>query len=312
MSWALNNVILSPDEAEVFRRKVLPACDDVIVEIGFGNGEFLLDMASRDKRGFYFGIEVSMTSMLKAARKCLALYLSNVRLLFGDGSFLLREFFLPESVDKVYVNFPCPWPKKRHAKRRLVTPDFACNLAHALKVGGFFELASDELWYVEDARRCLLENPAFAVDEVAVGKDSSFRTKYEEKWISMGKSIYRLKAAKGMPFRAEPVADWEAVALNVKAKKTGEWNASRLNCLFGLTGGDERFRWTFKDLFFGSEGVCLLQAITVDDGFEQKFYIRIVPGEDEVLIKLDDASSVYRTPAVKKSFAALAEEIERL
>jgi len=200
MSWALNRVILSPYEASVFRRETLPTCDDVTVEIGFGNGEFLLDMASRNERGFCFGIEVSMTSILKAARKCLMRRLPNVRLLCGDGSFLLREFFLPESVGRVYVNFPCPWPKKRHAKRRLVTPGFVCNLAHALKVKGAFELASDERWYIEDARTCLLENPAFEVGDVLVGESSSFRTKYEEKWISMGKSIYRLKATKHVPF----------------------------------------------------------------------------------------------------------------
>jgi len=312
MSWALNKVILSPYEASVFRRETLPTCDDVTVEIGFGNGEFLLDMASRNERGFCFGIEVSMTSILKAARKCLMRRLPNVRLLCGDGSFLLREFFLPESVGRVYVNFPCPWPKKRHAKRRLVTPGFVCNLAHALKVKGAFELASDERWYIEDARTCLLGNPAFEVGDVLVGESSSFRTKYEEKWISMGKSIYRLKVTKHVPFGVEPVVDWEVTALNVKAKRPDVWEASRLSCLCGLTGGEERFRWTFKDLFLGSQETALLQAITVDDGFEQKFYIRLVPCEGEVLIKLDDASSIYRTPAVKRSFAALAEEIERL
>jgi tRNA (guanine-N7-)-methyltransferase len=86
----------------------------------------------------------------------------------------------------------------------------------------------------------------------------------------------------------------------------------KLGFMTNKTGGDDRFKWTFKDAFFGDDETGLLQVITADDGFQQKFYVRVIPRENSVLIKLDDASTVYRTPAVKESFKALAEEIGKL
>lgn len=312
MSWTLDKVILSPDSARLFRREELPRRGALFAEIGFGNGDFLLNLASARRDALCIGIEVSLTSLLKAARKVLRGGIDNVKLLNGDGSFLLREFFLPETVEGVFVNFPCPWPKKRHSKRRLINSLFADNLAGALKIGGFFELASDEKWFVDEARGCLLENGALEVGEIQRHLGGPIGTKYEQKWISLGKSIYRLRATKVSFFRTTSIVDWEEVALDINKEMPKGWRMGKLGFMTNKAGGDDRFKWAFKDAFFGDDGTGLLQVITADDGFQQKFYVRVIPRENSVLIKLDDASTVYRTPAVKGAFKALAEEIGKL
>jgi len=91
--------------------------------------------------------------MVKAGRKLAQSGIRNVRLALLDGKFGLRELFQDGSVAQVYVNFPCPWPKSRHAQRRLVDEGFAQTLAAVLAQKGEFHLVTDALWYAQEAGR---------------------------------------------------------------------------------------------------------------------------------------------------------------
>ncbi len=122
---------LPPDWRWVFGREA-----PLVVEIGFGNGEFLAEEAANHPEFDYVGFELSLTCIEKAGRKFHAAGLGNVRVVRLDGRFGLRELFADESVREVIVNFPCPWPKARHAERRLVNEGFARTLAAVLEPGG--------------------------------------------------------------------------------------------------------------------------------------------------------------------------------
>jgi tRNA (guanine-N7-)-methyltransferase len=125
----------------------------VQVEIGFGGGEHLVAEASRaPERGFpdrgFIGVEPFVNGMAKAVAAIADGSLANVRLFGGDAARLL-DWLPAHSVDTVDLLYPDPWPKKRHWKRRFVSPENLDRIARVLKPGGTFRFASDIPGYVE-------------------------------------------------------------------------------------------------------------------------------------------------------------------
>ncbi len=135
------------DAAAVFSR-----CDaPVILEIGFGNGDTLLEMASAHPEKAYLGIEVHRPGVGHLLRLLAHHGVTNVRIYCADAVDVLKGCIADASVDGVNLFFPDPWPKKRHHKRRLVTPEFIDLIAKKLKIGGCFHAATD--W--EDYAQCM-------------------------------------------------------------------------------------------------------------------------------------------------------------
>lgn len=120
-----------------------------LVEIGFGNGETLVDMARSDPRTDYLGIDVYEPGIGRLLASIADAGLTNVRVLRGDATEVLSESIAPESLNTVLLLFPDPWPKKRHHKRRLVQADFVNLVASRLVPGGIFHLATDWQDYAE-------------------------------------------------------------------------------------------------------------------------------------------------------------------
>lgn len=113
------------------------------LEIGFGNGEHLANLAAAHPERDYLGIEVHRPGvghllMLAAERG-----LTNVRASQHDAVEVLNGQIVPASLDEVLVLFPDPWHKKRHHKRRLIQPPFVELIATRLRAGGVFRLATD-------------------------------------------------------------------------------------------------------------------------------------------------------------------------
>ena len=94
----------------------------LIVEIGFGRGEFLIEQAHKAPGSAFLGIEVSHKRCLKLARRLARTELTNVRLIEMTAQRAVREFLPWSSVSCFWINYPDPWPKKRHRDRRLIDP----------------------------------------------------------------------------------------------------------------------------------------------------------------------------------------------
>jgi len=139
----------APDDTAVRR---------LVLEIGFGRGEFLLALAAAAPETDFVGVEVSWKRVLKLARKVARARLANVVLVVGRGEEALRDWFAPRSLAEIWVNFSDPWPKARHAERRLVQPSFAALAARALAVDGLLHVATDDVPY------------AHQIDEVLAGE----------------------------------------------------------------------------------------------------------------------------------------------
>lgn len=121
----------------------------VVLEIGFGMGDSLLEMASREPEKNYIGIEVHTPGVGRLLSNADEEGLTNIRIYAEDAIDVLAKCIPDNSLDVLQLFFPDPWHKKRHHKRRIVQPDFAQNLRKKLKVGGYFHMATDWENYAE-------------------------------------------------------------------------------------------------------------------------------------------------------------------
>ena len=128
---------------------VFPKPADLVVEIGFGNGEQLLFGALHEPERNFIGIEVHSPGVGRALNAVAEASLGNVRIYRHDAVEVLRDDIADGSLSEVRIYFPDPWHKKRHHKRRLIQADFIALLCLKLKPGGLLHLASDWQEYVE-------------------------------------------------------------------------------------------------------------------------------------------------------------------
>lgn len=165
------------------------------LEIGFGMGDSLLAMAQNHPNTNFVGIEVHEPGIGRLTAMADALNLSNLKLINGDALALLGN--LPDNhIDTVQLYFPDPWQKKRHYKRRFVTPDRMSLVAQKLVQGGIFHAATDwehyALWMLD-----VLDNMAVFENMAGAGKFSprpDFRplTKFEQRGITFGHGVWDL------------------------------------------------------------------------------------------------------------------------
>ena len=112
------------------------------IEIGMGKGKFIMELAKINPQINYLGIERYPSVLLRAIEKREEMELSNIYFLCMDAK-ALTEVFAPEEVSRIYLNFSDPWPKDRHAKRRLTSPEFMKIYDQVLKKDGVLEFKTD-------------------------------------------------------------------------------------------------------------------------------------------------------------------------
>ncbi|PTW63009.1 tRNA (guanine-N7-)-methyltransferase [Breoghania corrubedonensis] len=172
------------------------AVDDITLEIGFGGGEHLVHRAGEAPRTGFIGVEPFVNGMAKALAAIEAAGLENIRL-HDDDAIGLLDWLPAASIDRAYLLYPDPWPKKRHWKRRFVGPDNLDRLARALKPGAEFRFASDIDTYVDWTLRHVRAHPAFEWSaECAADWREPWQgwpgTRYEAKAIHEGRRGYYL------------------------------------------------------------------------------------------------------------------------
>ena len=121
----------------------------VTLEIGFGNGASLAEMAAQEPESDFIGIEVHRPGVGRLLRQLEQQGLGNVRVFCHDAVEVLEESIPDACLHRVLLFFPDPWPKKKHHKRRIVQADFVSLVARKLKSDGVFHLATDWQSYAE-------------------------------------------------------------------------------------------------------------------------------------------------------------------
>lgn len=167
-----------------------------VLEIGFGMGDALLQMAQARPDRDFIGIEVYEAGLGRLLSRLMAREVGNVRILRGDAAEVLPRCIENSSLAAVALYFPDPWPKKRHHKRRLVQPAFASLVAAKLTPGGRFLLATDWEDYAEHMLRVLESTPQLS-NEAGAGcysprSDERPQTKFERRGERLGHNILDL------------------------------------------------------------------------------------------------------------------------
>lgn len=169
------------------------------IEIGMGKGQFLTRLAKENPHINYIGIERYSSVLLRALQKMEQEPLSNLRFLCIDAD-SITEIFEKNEVDKIYLNFSDPWPKDRHAKRRLTSRQFFARYNDILKPDGNVEFKTDNrdlflfsLDEVEEAGWKLAAH-TFDLHHDEALNQGNIMTEYEEKFSSLGNPIHKLIA----------------------------------------------------------------------------------------------------------------------
>ncbi len=181
----------------------------LVLEIGFGNGDTLAELAVRHPEKDFIGVEVHEPGVGHLLLQVESHALTNVKVAVGDAVELLESDFADEALDEVLILFPDPWPKKRHHKRRLVQPDLLTLLAAKMRHGGLLHMATDWEPYAEHMRECVEACPWFdnlATEAGFVPRPNSRpATKFERRGQRLGHKVWDLQCLRN---RAEvPAAD---------------------------------------------------------------------------------------------------------
>ena len=172
------------------------------IEVGMGKGRFLMDLARLHPEINYIGIERYTSVLLRAVQKMQEDELPNVHFLCIDAA-TLPDIFDRNEVDRIYLNFSDPWPKARHAKRRLTSREFLARYDQILVQDGKVEFKTDNkelfefsLEEVEEAG-WNLEASTFDLHHNEEMVQGNVMTEYEEKFSSMGNPICKMVISRG-------------------------------------------------------------------------------------------------------------------
>ncbi len=178
----LNTHPFPPCPEQLFRRQ-----GPLVLEVGFGDGGFLRSIALEHPDWNILGADTTRPSVERAFRRLRRNRIDNVWLYRGSGVFLLRNLCPLNSLFKAYVNFPDPWPKKRHRGRRLLTPGFFALLSTRLRSEGNFLLTTDHEPYY---RRALSNAAEYFDVRPKQPPPAAVRTKYAAKWQALRRPLY--------------------------------------------------------------------------------------------------------------------------
>ncbi|QPJ66590.1 MAG: tRNA (guanosine(46)-N7)-methyltransferase TrmB [Candidatus Nitrohelix vancouverensis] len=188
----------SPLFLDVDERPDWPALFDnanpLKLEIGFGGGSFLIEMAAKERDSNFIGMDFYHKGIRKTVTRLEKLKMNNVRIAYGDAREKIPAMFTRGDLSEIFINFPDPWPKKRHAKRRLVKPEMLSILSEKLIQGGRLRLATDCAPYAMEMMEHL-EAESTLHNKTGKGKflelrDDLPKTKYEKNFIRAGDRIY--------------------------------------------------------------------------------------------------------------------------
>lgn len=169
------------------------------IEIGMGKGQFIMKLAKEHPDINYIGIERYSSVLLRALQKMEIEPLPNIRFLCMDAS-IITEVFDKEEVAKIYLNFSDPWPKERHAKRRLTSRQFFERYDKILAGNGVVEFKTDNddlfAFSMEEVAEAgwTLDEHTFDLHHDPVLNEGNVMTEYEEKFSSLGHPIHKLIA----------------------------------------------------------------------------------------------------------------------
>lgn len=190
-------IVNKPEEYKGRWKEVFLNDNPIQIEIGMGKGQFITSLALKNSNINYIGIEKYSSVLVRAIEKQQELELDNLCFIRMDAEAIINVFAKNE-IDKIYLNFSDPWPKDRHAKRRLTARQFLERYDQILKPEGRIEFKTDNralfdfsLEEVNDTE-WILEACTFDLHHEDKMKEGNIMTEYEEKFSAIGNPIHKL------------------------------------------------------------------------------------------------------------------------
>ena len=191
-------VILNPADAKGRWQEIFGNDHPIHVEVGSGKGAFVSGMAKANPEINYIGIDIQKSVLSYALDKVLATAVPNIKLLWVDGSDL-TDYFEEGEIDRLYLNFSDPWPKKRHEKRRLTYQSFLATYQQILPEKGEIHFKTDNRGLFEYSLVSFsqygMKLKGVWLDLHASDFEDNVLTEYEQKFANKGQVIYRVEAA---------------------------------------------------------------------------------------------------------------------
>ncbi len=175
------------DFDSVFRRAA-----PVEVDIGSGNGSFLAALAQKNPDRNFLGLERLLGRVRSACRKIAEQNLSNARVLRLESSYAIQYLLPPRSIAVFHLLFPDPWPKRRHQRRRIVTPEFLRSIHRALTAKGLLTVATDEQDYFDEMVKMADHLRAFVIGQSGGVQWNLPASAFERRFRDKGIHIHRL------------------------------------------------------------------------------------------------------------------------
>ena len=280
--------------------------DSLLVEIGFGRGDFIVRLAKENPHKRIVGFELSGISIEKLHKRLKREGITNVYFTRIDAYWGFYLLFRDGSVEKVYINYPDPWFKKRHHKRRLTNRENLYIFAKKLKKEGSILIRTDHYPFVEHTLQEAQELGCFSVEVGELTVEEPL-TKYEAKWLSQGKKLYKIELRKV----AEPQANFKIKGIKevqevFPIKVEGDINLEKVvGKEYKLSEGV--YLKTF-DLYEGQRGY-LIEALLSEEGFVQKFFFEIRKKERGWVVDVSKFSEVLRTEGLQRAVNLVTEEL---
>lgn len=169
------------------------------LEIGPGRGDFLFAEAAEHPERRYAAIEIKNRRYARLIKSLERLKLPNVLLIHGDARIVVGAHIPEDSLTAVYILFPDPWPKRRHASMRLLSGAFLDTLSRRMREGGDLIIATDDQDFAAWMRRNLQEVRSFVIESEHISAEAGpvhTPTHYELKWKARGRQIATLRCRK--------------------------------------------------------------------------------------------------------------------
>ena len=278
---------------------------DLSVEIGFGNGDFLVNLARSHPDRNFLGIELSGIAVEKLLKRIKKYHLKNVFCVRLDAYWAFWFLLADESVETIYLNYPDPWFKKRHHRRRLTRPENLYLFARRLKSGGEIRLRTDDRPFWKYSMEAAQKVGAFEIFAETLSPGEPL-TKYEAKWLSQGKTLYALTLKKITHPRDIP---------HPEVKEVAEVFPIKIPHIEGLS---RILQKTFKP----REGLVirtfnvwekgedrLLEILLSEEGYRQKFLVFIKKKSHGYQMDVSGFSEVLKTQGIRETLEFLAREV---
>ena len=166
------------------------------IEIGMGKGDFIHELAQKNPEINYVGIEKFSSVLIRAIEKSEQAELDNLFFIRFDAEHI-AEIFGEGEVDRIYLNFSDPWPKERHAKRRLTSPQFLALYDQILAKDGYIQFKTDNRDLFDYSVGVVEESAHWHIDEITYDLhhsdqlEGNVMTEYEKKFVALGHPICR-------------------------------------------------------------------------------------------------------------------------